>query len=145
MRDRRELLGHITAHTLGVGVGGDELGVLGLDLLKLDQELVEGGVRDLGSIERVVAVGMIIEQVAQLSRTGRGAIRPHIATRRGAFRHGVVRRHIAKQALLLRHVGLLGTCVQPLQGTITRTRRARPDADSGMTARRLAVILASPA
>ena len=136
MRDRRELLGHITAHTLGVGVGGDELGMGRLDLLELGQQLVKGGVCDLGGIEGVVAIGVVIEQVAQLgrarcglsadvlrglgSRRCAGRPRAAIRLRTGLHPRTGLRRHIAKQALLLRHVGLPLVESEPIQGTIAR-------------------------
>ena len=125
MRDRSELLGHVATHTLGVGVGGDELGMGRLDLLKLDQQLVEGGVCDLGCIEGVVAIGVVIEQVAQLGRARCGlsadALRG-LGSRRSAIRpRAAIRRHIAKQALLLRHVGLPDSQIS----TTTEYHRAR--------------------
>ena len=125
VRDRRELLGHVAAHALGVGVGGDELGMGGLDLLELDQQLVEGGVCDLGRIESVVAIGVIIEQVAQLGRARCGLsadVLRGLGSRRSAIRpRAVIRRHIAKQALLLRHVGLPDSQIS----TTTEYHRAR--------------------
>ena len=125
MRDRRELLRHVAAHALGVGVGGDELGMGRLDLLELDQQLVEGGIRDLGRIESVVAIGVVIEQVAQLGRArcrlSADALRG-IGSRRSAIRpNTAIRRHIAKQALLLRHVGLPDSQIS----TTTEYHRAR--------------------
>ena len=71
VRDRRELLRHVTAHALGVGIRGDEPGIGCLDLLELDEELVERRVRNLGSVEGVVPIGVVLEQMAQLGRTRR--------------------------------------------------------------------------
>ena len=125
MRDRRELLRHVAAHALGVGVGGDELGMGRLDLLKLGQQLVESSVRDLGRIEGVVAIGVVIEQVAQLGRARcslSADVLRGLGSRRSAIRlNTAIRRHIAKQALLLRHVGLPDSQIS----TTTEYHRAR--------------------
>ncbi len=72
--DGRELLGHEAAHALSVGVGRDELGVRGLDQLELDQNTVEHRDGDHGGDQGVVAVGMVIEQMAQLCRTGSATV-----------------------------------------------------------------------
>ena len=125
MRDRRELLRHVAAHALGVGAGGDELGMGRLDLLKLGQQLVESSVRDLGRIEGVVAIGVVIEQVAQLGRARcrlSADVLRGLGSRRSAIRlNTAIRRHIAKQALLLRHVGLPDSQIS----TTTEYHRAR--------------------
>ena len=103
VRDRRKLLAHVAAHTLGVAVGCHQVGVVGLDFLQLNEHFVKGGVRDLGGIEHVVAIGVVIELVAQLGRArcrlgtsvGRcGGIRA-----RGRF--GIDVHAVTKQARLL--------------------------------------------
>ena len=98
---------------------------LRLDLLKLGQQLVESSVRDLGRLEGVVAIGVVIEQVAQLGRARCGLsadVLRGLGSRRSAIRpRAVIRRHIAKQALLLRHVGLPDSQIS----TTTEYHRAR--------------------
>ena len=69
VRDRRKLLAHVAAHALGIAVGCHQVGVGRLDLLQLNEHFVKGGIRDLGRIEHVVAIGVVIELVAQLGRT----------------------------------------------------------------------------
>ncbi len=79
----------------------------------------------LGRIESVVAIGVVIEQVAQLGRAccglsadglrGLGGCRSAIRPR------SAIRRYIAKQALLLRHVDLPDSQIS----TITEYHRAR--------------------
>ena len=69
VRDRRKLLAHVAAHALGIAVGRYQIGVGRLDFLQLNEHFVEGGVRDLGCVEHVVAVRVVIELVAQLGRT----------------------------------------------------------------------------
>ena len=125
VRDGRELLGHVTAHALGVGIRRHELGVCRLDLLELDEQLVERRIRDLGGVERVVAVRVVIEQVAKLRRA-RGRLGTGV---RGLSRRldrlgaldapGLLRRHFAKQTPLVRHARLLSQKIQRIQGTIT--------------------------
>ena len=97
VRDGRELLGHVAAHALRIGRLRHQLGIGGLDLLELHEHLVKGGIGDLGRIEHVVTVGVVIELVPKLRRTGR---------RRLARAHGGLRR-IPKQALLLGHQSVL--------------------------------------
>ena len=103
MRDRRKLLAHVPAHALGIAVGRHQVGVGRLDFLQLNEHFVKGGVRNLGRIEHVVAIGVVIELVAQLGRTrcrlgtciGRcGGIRA-----RGRF--GIDVHTVTKQARLL--------------------------------------------
>ena len=106
MRDRRKLLAHVAAHALGIAVGRHQIGVGRLDLLQLNEHFVEGGVRDLGRIEHVVAVGVIIELVAQLGRArcrlGTGIGRCGGIRARGRF--GIDIYTVTKQARLL-HCG----------------------------------------
>ena len=68
VRHRLELLDihEAATHALRVGLRRDELGIARLDVLQLDEELVEGGVRDLGCIEDVIAVSMVLKQVVEL-------------------------------------------------------------------------------
>ena len=56
VRDRRKLLAHVAAHALGVAVGRHQVGIGRLDFLQLNEHFVEGGVRNLGRVEHVVAV-----------------------------------------------------------------------------------------
>ena len=74
MGDGRELLAHVAAHALRVAVGRDQVGELRLDALQLDEQLVEGGVGDFRRVERVIAIGMVVEQMSQLGRA-RGCLR----------------------------------------------------------------------
>ena len=69
MGDGCELLAHVAAHALRVAVGRDQVGELCFDALQLDEQLVEGGVGDFRRVERVIAIGMVVEQVAKLGRT----------------------------------------------------------------------------
>ena len=72
--DGRELLAHVAAHALRVAVGRDQVGELRLDALQLDEQLVEGAVGDFRRVERVIAIGMVVEQMSQLGRA-RGGLR----------------------------------------------------------------------
>ena len=54
------------AHALGRRIGRQQLGVLLLERVELAHQLVEVGVRDLGRVEHVVAVGVVIDLRAQL-------------------------------------------------------------------------------
>ena len=103
MRDRRKLLAHVAAHALGIAVGRHQVGVGGLDFLQLNEHFVKGGVRDLGRVEHVVAIGVVIELVAQLGRTrcrlGTGIVRCSGIHARGRF--GIDVHAVTKQARLL--------------------------------------------
>ena len=103
MRDRRKLLAHVAAHALGIAVGRHQVGVGRLDLLQLNEHFVEGGVRDFGRIEHVVAIGVVIELVAQLGRArcrlGMGVGRCGGIRTRGRF--GIDVHAVTKQARLL--------------------------------------------
>ena len=103
MRDRRKLLAHVSAHTLGIAVGRHQVGVGRLDLLELNEHFVKGGIRDLGRVEHVVAIGVVIEVVAQLGRTrcrlGTGIGRCSGIRARGRF--GIDVHAVTKQARLL--------------------------------------------
>ena len=44
-RDRRKLLAHVAAHTLGIAVGRYQIGVGRLDFLQLNEHFVKGGIR----------------------------------------------------------------------------------------------------
>ncbi len=103
VRDRRKLLAHVAAHALGIAVGRHQVGVGGLDFLQLNEHFVKGGIRDLGRIEHVVAVGVVIELVAQLGRTrrrlGTGIGRCSGFRARGRF--GIDVHTVTKQARLL--------------------------------------------
>ena len=103
VRDRRKLLAHVAAHALGIAVGRHQIGIGRLDFLQLNEHFVEGGVRDLGRIEHVVAIGVVIELVAQLGRTrcrlGTGIVRCSGIHARGRF--GIDVHAVTKQARLL--------------------------------------------
>ena len=103
VRDRRKLLAHVAAHALGVAVGRYQIGVGRLNFLQLNEHFVKGGVRDLGRVEHVVAIGVVIELVAQLGRTrcrlGTGIGR--CGGFRGRGRFGIDVHAVAKQARLL--------------------------------------------
>ena len=103
MRDRRKLLAHVAAHALGIAVGRYQIGVGRLDFLQLNEHFVKGGVRDLGRIEHVVAIGVVVELVAQLGRTrgglGTGIGRCDSIRARGRF--GIDIHAVTKQARLL--------------------------------------------
>ena len=103
VRDRRKLLAHVAAHALGIAVGRHQIGIGRLDFLQLNEHFVEGGVRDLGCVEHVVAIGVVVELVAQLGRA-----RCRLGTgigRRGGFRSrrrfGIDVHAVTKQARLL--------------------------------------------
>ena len=68
MRDGRELLAHVAAHALRVAVGRNQIGELCFDALQFDVQLVEGGVGDFRCVERVIAIGVVVEQMAKLGR-----------------------------------------------------------------------------
>ena len=96
---RLELLGDVAAHALGVGLGADELGVRRLNSLELLEQAVELGIRDLRLIERVIAVGIGVEQAVELRRARTGA--------RGAGRLARGRRSVPKERpLRTRHAVL---------------------------------------
>ena len=103
VRDRRKLLAHVAAHALGIAVGRHQVGIGRLDLLQFNEHFVEGGVRDLGRVEHVVAIGVVIELVAQLGRArgglGTGVGRCGGIRARGRF--GIDVHTVTKQARLL--------------------------------------------
>ena len=88
-----ELLGHVAAHALRVGLGGDELGVLRLQGEQLLQQPVERGVGHLGVVECVVGVGGVREDAVELGMAGA----------RGPLGRGLRRGPVAKE----RHLDLL--------------------------------------
>ncbi len=61
MSDRGELVEGLGPDALGGGVGRDRVGVLLLQVLELAEELVVLGVADLGRVEDVVAVVVVVE------------------------------------------------------------------------------------
>ena len=103
VRDRRKLLAHVATHALGIAVGRHEVGVGRLDLLQLNEHFVEGGVRDLGRIEHVVAISVVVELMAKLGRArcrlGAGIGRCGGIRARGRF--GIDVHAVTKQARLL--------------------------------------------
>ena len=94
---------HVAAHALGIAVGRHQVGVGRLDFLQLNEHFVKGGIRDLGRIEHVVAIGVVIELVAQLGRArcrlGTGVGRCGGIRARGRF--GIDVHTVTKQARLL--------------------------------------------
>ena len=103
VRYRRKLLAHVSAHTLGITVGCHQVGIGRLDLLQLNEHFVEGGIRDLGCIEHVVAVRVGIELVAQLGRArgGLGTGIGRCSGIRARWRFGIDVHAVTKQARLL--------------------------------------------
>ena len=103
VRDRCKLLAHVAAHALGIAVRSYEVGIVCLDFPQLNEHFVESGVRDLGGIEHIVAVGMVVELVAQLGRArcrlGAGISRCGGVRARGRF--GIDVHAVTKQARLL--------------------------------------------
>ena len=103
VRDRRKLLAHVAAHALSIAVGRYQVGVGRLDFLQLNEHFVKDGVRDLGRVEHVVAICVVIELVAQLSRArgglGMGVGRCSGIHARGRF--GIDVHAVTKQARLL--------------------------------------------
>ena len=66
VRHLLELRERLGANALGRRVGREELGMVGLDIPQLVHQLVVLGVRDLGIVEDVVAVVVVVELLAQL-------------------------------------------------------------------------------
>ena len=103
VRYRRKPLAHVAAHALGIAVGRYQVGVGRLNFLQLNEHFVKGGVRDLGRVEHVVAVGVVIELVAQLGRArcrlGMGVGQCGGIRARGRF--GIDVHAVTKQARLL--------------------------------------------
>ena len=103
VRDRRKLLAHVATYALSIAVGRHQVGVGRLDFLQLNEHFVEGGIRDLGCIEHVVAVRVVIELVAQLGRA-RGGVGTGIGRCSGIrarWRFGIDVHAVTKQARLL--------------------------------------------
>ena len=103
VRYRRKLLAHVAAHALGIAVGRHQVRIGHLDLLQLNEHFVKGGVRDLGRIEHVVAIGMVVELVAQLGRARcrLGTDIGRCGGFRGRGRFGIDVHAVTKQARLL--------------------------------------------
>ena len=125
MRNRCKLLAHISAHALGVAVERHQVGIGCLNFLQLNEHFVEGGVRDLGRVEHVVAVGMVVELVAQLCRArcrlGAGIGRCGGTRARGCF--GIDVHAVTKQARLF-HSGTPSLDFKRIQ-EYHRSRRGR--------------------
>ena len=60
-----ESLARLAADALRGGVGRDQFGMFGFELLQLDHELVEFGVGDFGIVENVVAVLVVADFLPQ--------------------------------------------------------------------------------
>ena len=99
MRHRGELARDEAAHALGVGVGRHELGMQFLDGLELAEHPVELGVRYLGVVEGVVAVGVVVEQVAKLGRASSRVLGVRVGRAGGGGGALGVRRRCARLAL----------------------------------------------
>ena len=69
MLDRGELFANIAAHALRIGIGRHQIGEFRLDALQFDEQAVECRVSDLGRIEHIVAVGVVVEQVTKFRRS----------------------------------------------------------------------------
>ena len=67
---RREAIAGGSAHPLAGAVGGDQLGILLLQLQQLAVEAVIDRVLHLGCIEHVVGVGGLIQQLAEFWQAG---------------------------------------------------------------------------
>ena len=103
MANRLELLRDVAADALRVRVGAHELGVRCLEGEELLEQTVELGVRDLRPIERVIAVGIGVEQPVELRRACAGALFPPLPASGGGAR----RRSPEQRPLLGRHVVLV--------------------------------------
>src|SRR5438309_8858177 len=66
MADLLELGDRLGSDPLGGRVGRDELGMLALDRLELVVERVVGVIADLGIVEHVVAVRVIVDRLPEL-------------------------------------------------------------------------------
>ena len=117
VRDRCKLLAHIAAHALGIAVGRHQIRIGRLNLLQLNEHFVESGIRDLGRIEHVVAVGMVVELMAQLGRARRrlGAGISRCSGIRARGRFGIDVHAVTKQARLL-HSGTPSLDFKRIQG-----------------------------
>ena len=71
-----ELLQRAPAHALRRGVGRPQLGVLPLQRPQLVEQRVVGVVADLGVVEDVVAVVVVLDDPPELGRPGRGIPTP---------------------------------------------------------------------
>ena len=78
-----ELVERLGAHALGGRVGRAQLGVLRLEVAQLVQQRVVVGVRDLGVVEDVVAVVVVLERPPQLGRAVLGG-RAHTSRAAGS-------------------------------------------------------------
>ncbi len=72
MRHAVELSGDVASHMLGVALRRHDLGISSLQIAQLMHELVEGGIGDLGIVERVIPVGMVVQLAVELGGTGKG-------------------------------------------------------------------------
>ena len=107
VRHGLELLGHVAAHALGVGLGGDELGVRRLQGEQLLEQAVERGIGHLGIVERIVGVGGVREDAVELRVAGARGLHGL----RLRFRECVVaeERHLDLHVLLVCHGSSLPT------------------------------------
>jgi hypothetical protein len=66
MRDRAEELGGRGADALGRRLRRDQLGELVLERAELTDQLVVLGIRDLGVVQDVIAVQVVVDELAEL-------------------------------------------------------------------------------
>ena len=75
MAHRLELLRDIAAHALGVGIRPNKLGMKILNSFEFADETVKLGIRDGGIVERVITIGIGVEEAVELRRTGTRRLR----------------------------------------------------------------------
>ena len=76
-RDLLQPVDRLAAHPLGGRVGSDQVGVLGLQAAQLVQERVVDLVADLGVVEDVVAMVVVLELATQVLGPGAGVALAH--------------------------------------------------------------------
>ena len=81
--DLDQIADRLTADPLRRGVWRDQLGMRGLDRAQLIEQRVVLGIADLGIVEDVVAVAVMLQQRAQLSGPSGRVLRGRAAARRG--------------------------------------------------------------
>jgi hypothetical protein len=81
--------GRLGAHALRGGVRLGEVGVVSLDGLELAKEAVVLGVTDLGIVEDVIAVVVMLDRLAQLRRPFSQAVEVGAASGHGDLLRGL--------------------------------------------------------